>query len=219
MTNQPRMWHDSSAMIFWGILALTLFGLIASVLESLFGIFDGFFRILNHYADMTSQFGAGDNNLYKLVRIYENTTLSMRVFQILTIAGWIFYVYGLSRFRHAQTTERAADLTGRLYSACRLGLVSMLCYFLASWLGWFGVLFRLAGWILLLVSLFKFRGAFSRLTREESWNATAQRGAATLRTSYTLAIILQLFPLICGILLLFAFFGMASQLPSLLQNF
>lgn len=219
MTNQSRTWHDSSAMISWGILALTLFGLIASVLESIFGIFDGFFKLLNTYADMASQLGAGDNNFYKLIRIYENTTLSMRVFQILTIAGWVFYVYGLSRFRHAQTTERAAGLTGRLYSACWLGLVSMLCYFLASWLGWFGVLFRLTGWILLLVSLFKFRSTFSHLTREESWNATAQRGAATLRTSYTLAIILQFFPLICGIVLLFAFFGMASQLPSLLQNF
>lgn len=165
------------------------------------------------------QFGQENSGLSKIIEYYHNISTAMRIFEILTIGGWVMYIVGLYKFRKAQITERGQWLTGSLNSACWLGISAMFCYFIAGWLGLFGLVFRLAGWILNLISLFKFTSAFGKLSRENSWNERARRGAKNLKASYTFAVILQFFPIIFGIVLLFAVLGMASELPNIIQQF
>lgn len=218
LSSRIGLWRSSTGLIFWGIIALTLFGWFASISESIFGFLDIFFSMAEKYNDAVMQFGQTDSGLSNIIGYYRNTATVMRVFEILTIGGWVMYIVGLSQFRKSQISERGQWLTGNLNSACWLGLIAIFCYFIAGWLGLFGMLFRLAGWILNLISLFKFANAFSRLSREKSWDERARAGAGNLKTSYTFAIILQFFPIIFGIVILFALFGMASELPAIFNH-
>lgn len=215
----PSMqWRSSSAMIFWGVLVLTLFGWIASILESIFSIMDYTYKIVAGVGQTLTFYGEKADTYIAFLNAHSTVASSMRVFEVLTLGGWVVYVVGLSQFKTAQITERGRWLAGSLNTACWLGLISMLCYFLAGFAGWLGLLLRFIGWILLLVSLFKFRGASGKLSYEQSWNERAQSGARNLRLSYTVAIILQFFPLICGMVVLFVGFGMIGNIGGLLSN-
>lgn len=206
-------------MIFWGVLALTLFGWLSSILESVFEIFSIFFNFVGQYMDAMSQYGQVDERLVRVQNYYDNTAISMRLCEIFTIVGWVLYVVGLSKFKKSQISGRAYRLTGSLNTACWLGLSSMVCYFLAGFLGMLGFLFRFIGWVLILISLFKFRSAFDSLSWEKSWNNTARDGAKNLRLSYTLALVLMFFPLICGLVMFFVVLGSMSNIGSFIREF
>ncbi len=206
-------------MIFWGVLALTLFGWFASITESIYSVLGIFFNTVEKYADMAMQYGQQSEKVTKAIGYYHNVGAVMRIFEIITIVGWVIYVFGLSQFKSSQISERGRWLTGKLNSACWLGLSGMFCYFIAGFLGWFGLLFRFVGWILNLISLFKFAGAFSKLSREKSWNQHARQGAKNLNTSYTFAIILQFLPIIIGLVVLFVGIGMVGELPNIVNQF
>lgn len=215
-----REWRSSSSLIFWGVIVLTIFGCVASVFEFFFGIVNAFDNYLGSILDTASSFGVGSRSaaLSKFSALHDRMSLCTRLFEVLTVAGWIVYVVGLSRFRKAQTYDRVRWLTGSLYTACWLGLIGMACTFLGSFLGMFGLLFTFAGWVLDLISLFKFRSAFSQLATEGSWSDTARRGAGTLRTSYTFGIILAFFPLIVFISMLLISIGSISSLGGMMRG-
>lgn len=206
-------------MIFWGVLALTLFGWLSSILESVFEVFSIFFNFVGQYMDAMSQYGQVDERLVRVQNYYDNTAMSMRLCEIFTIVGWVLYVVGLSKFKKSQISGRAYRLTGSLNTACWLGLSSMVCYFLAGFLGMLGFLFRFIGWVLILISLFKFRSAFDSLSWEKTWNKPAREGAKNLRLSYTLALVLMFFPLICGLVMFFVVLGSMSNIGSFIREF
>lgn len=218
-SSRIQLWKTSTNLIFWGVLALTLFGWFAAISESIYSFLSIFFNIVERYSELAMQFGQENDKLSKAIGYYHNTATVMRIFEILSIAGWVMYVIGLSKFKNSQITERAQWLTGNLKSACWLGIAGIFCYFLAGFLGWFGFLFRFVGWILNLISLFKFAGAFNKLSREKSWNQHARQGAKNLKTSYTFAIILQFLPIIIGLIVLFVGIGMIGELPNIISSF
>lgn len=189
--------------------------------EFFFGIVNAVDNYFDNMLDAASSFGAGSRSegLSKFSALHERMTLSTRLFEVLTVAGWIVYVVGLSRFRNAQHTERSRWLTDSLYTACWLGLIGIACTFIGSFLGIFGLLFTFAGWILNLISLFKFRSAFNQLYIEEGWSDLARQGARTLRNSYTFGIILAFFPLIVFISMLLISIGSISSIGGMMHGF
>lgn len=206
-------------MIFWGVLVLTLFGWFASITESIFSTLSIVFNTAQNLSDLAREYGGYQNDkLSNAIGYYHNVGTTMRVFEVITIVGWIFYVIGLAKFRTSQISERGKWITGKLNSACWLGISGIFCYFIAGFLGWFGFLFRFIGWILNLISLFKFAGAFSKLSREKTWNQQARQGAKNLSTSYTFAIILQFLPIIIGLIVLFMGIGMIGELPNIISE-
>lgn len=216
-----REWRLSSSLIFWGVVVLTAFGCAASVFEFFFGIVNAVDSYLGSILDTASSFGFDSRSagLSKFSALHDRMSLCTRLFEVLTVAGWIVYVVGLSRFRTAQYTERGRWLTGSLYTACWLGLIGMACTFLGSFLGMFGLLFTFAGWVLNLISLFKFRSAFNQLYIEESWSDIARQGARTLRNSYTFGIIMAFFPLIVFLAMLLISIGSISSLGGMMRGF
>lgn len=214
-------WRSSSSLIFWGVVVLTVFGCAASVFEFFFGIVNAVDNYLGTILDTASSFGAGSHaeGLAKFSAVHDRMSVFTRLFEALTVAGWIVYVVGLSRFRNAQHTERGRWLTGSLYTACWLGLIGMACTFLGSFLGMFGLLFTFAGWVLNLISLFKFRSAFNQLYIEDSWTDMARQGARTLRNSYTFGIILAFFPLIVFLAMALISIGSISSLGGMMRGF
>ncbi len=206
-------------MIFWGVLVLTLFGWFASITESIYSFLGIVFNTAENLSDMAMQYADHQNEkLSKAIGYYDNVGTAMRIFEVITIAGWVFYVNGLSKLKTSQISEHGRWLTGKLNSACWLGISGILCYFIAGFLGWFGFLFRFVGWILNLISLFKFAGSFNKLSREKSWNQHARKGAKNLNTSYTFAIILQFLPIIIGLVVLFVGIGMIGDLPNIISE-
>ncbi len=214
-------WRSSSSLIFRGVVVLTVFGCAASVFEFFFGIVNAVDSYLGSILDTASSFGFDSRSagLSKFSALHDRMSLCTRLFEVLTVAGWIVYVVGLSRFRTAQYTERGRWLTGSLYTACWLGLIGMACTFLGSFLGMFGLLFTFAGWVLNLISLFKFRSAFNQLYIEESWSDIARQGARTLRNSYTFGIIMAFFPLIVFLAMLLISIGSISSLGGMMRGF
>lgn len=207
-------------MIFWGVLVLTLFGWFASITESIYSVLGIVFNTVENLSDMAKQYADFQNEkLSRAIGAYHNVGTAMRIFEVITIAGWVFYVIGLSKFKTSQISERSRWLTGKLNSACWLGISGILCYFIAGFLGWFGFLFRFVGWILNLISLFQFSGAFSKLSREKTWNQRARQGAKNLNTSYIFAIILQFLPIIIGLVVLFVGIGIIGELPNIISEF
>lgn len=213
-------WRSSTSMIFWGVLALTVFGCVASFCEFFFGIFDATRSWMDLAFETSSTWDSQTKTepFTPFYIIHGWLALWTRVFEALTIAGWIAYVIGLSNFRDAQSSDKGRWLTGSVYSACWLGLIGMACTFVGGFLGLFGLLFRFAGWVLNLISLFKFRGAFNRLNIEESWNSLARKGAGNLRSSYTLGIIIVFYPFIVFLVVLFLFIGSVSSFPDIANS-
>lgn len=205
-------------MIFCGVLALTIFGWFTAILEPIYTVFDTIYNIMTQARDVSPIIGVNDSST-KFLRIYGYITLTTRLFEIITLVGWVVYVVGLSQFRNAQVTRRGLRLSGSLNAACWLGLSAIFCSFIAGFLGMFGFLFRFIGWILMLISLFKFRRTFYELSWEDSWNKKAKTGAVSLKISYTLAIILEFYPLICGIMLFFTAIGAIGNFASAARDF
>lgn len=208
-------WHSSTSMIFWGVLALTIFGWATAILEPVYAVLNSIFSI----ASKAQEEIYVTDSLRTFLDIYDNVTTAMRIFEIMTLAGWVIYVIGLIQFKNAQVTRRALRLSGSLNIACWLGLSAIFCGFIAGFLGMFGLLFRFIGWVLMLISLFKFRSTFGKLSWEKSWNKKAQDGAAKAKTSYSLAIILEFFPLICGVVMSLVAFGAISSSYSIAKDF
>lgn len=211
-------WRPSTTMIFCGVLALTIFGWFTAILEPIYAALDAIFSITAKEQDISLLAVASDSTR-TFLRIYDNVAITTRIFQIITLAGWVVYVVGLSQFRNAQVTRRGLRLSGSLNAACWLGLSAIFCGFIAGFLGMFGFLFRFIGWILMLISLFKFRSTFYELSWEDSWNKKAKTGAVSLKISYTLAIILEFYPLICGIMLFFIALGAIGNPGSIANDF
>ena len=214
-------WRSSSSMIFWGVLTLTVFGCAASFCEFFFGILETAKGYLDSMSEVAASFGNQQHaeGFFKFYAMHGRLSFCTRAFEVLAIGGWVVYVVGLSKFRDAQPAEKGRWLTGSLYSACWLGLVGMACTFVGSFIGIFGLLFRFVGWVLSLISLFKFRGAFNHLSIEESWNSMAQRGAGNLRTSYTFGIIHAFYPIIIFLTILFIGLGSISNIPNITRGF
>lgn len=214
-------WRQSAATIFWGVLALTVFGCVASFCEFFFGIMStakGYLDLALEHVGLSGASGHAEG-LYKFFAVYNRMSAWTHLCEILTIGGWIAYIVGLSKFRNVQATQSGRWLAGNLYSACLLGLIAMACTFVGGFLGIFGMLFRFAGWILSLISLFKFRGAFNRLSIEESWDGLARKGAGNLRASYTFGIVLAFYPLIVFFVVLFVCLGSLGNLGNLTNSF
>lgn len=200
-TSQTRLWYSSTNMIFGGILTLTIFGWIAAILD-VFGMLSLFKNLAESLFYMIRPFAKFEDEAPEIYTKYNNIAATMRIFEIFTIIGWVLYVVGLSQFKKAQISERGFRYTSSLNTACWLGISSICCYFIGGFVGAFGILFNFTGWILSLISLFIFRSAFNKLSCEKSWNQKAQNGASTLCSSYTLAIILMVLPIICTIIML-----------------
>lgn len=218
-TSQTRLWYSSTNMIFWGILTLTIFGWVAAILEFVFGIYSIFFHFVDSFLSTLRQFGHSNNELSEIYTIYDNISVTMRIFEIFTIIGWVLYVVGLSQFKKAQISERGFRYTSSLNTACWLGISSICCYFIGGFVGAFGILFNFTGWILTLVSFFIFRSAFNNLSFEKSWNQKAQSGAGTLCSSYTLAIILMFLPIISTIIILSIIAGAVDNIVLFFKEF
>lgn len=222
--NQPSpiqaTWRSSTSMIFWGVLTLTVFGCAASFCEFFFGFSDAAKEWIDKAFDTAASLGNQTHaeGFFKFYAVHNRLALWTRTFEVLNIGGGIVYVIGLSKFRQAQTTDKGRWLTNSLYSACWLGLVGTGCTFIGGFLGMFGFLFRFIGWVLTLISLFKFRNAFNRLSVEDSWDSLAQRGAGNLRTSYTFGIILAFYPIIIFFTLLFIGLGSISNISSIAEG-
>ncbi len=221
LSSTSATWRSSTSMIFWGVLALTIFGCAASFCEFFFGILDNAKAHLDKLFDTAAYIGDQSHaeGFFKFYTVHGRLAIWTRAFEVLTIGGWIAYVIGLSKFRQTQSSNKGRWLTGNLYSACWLGLIAMACTFIGSFLGLFGLLLRFAGWILNLISLFKFRGAFNQLSIEDSWNNMARRGAGNLRTSYTFGIILVFYPIIIFLTVLFISLGSISNFSNIASNF
>lgn len=220
LSSRLQLWKTSTNMIFWGVLVLTLFGWFASLTESIYSVLSIVFDTAQNFSDMVREYSGYQNEkLSSAIGYYHNVGTAMRVFEIITIAGWVFYVIGLAKFKNSQISERGRWLTGKLNTACWLGISGIFCYFIAGFLGWFGFLFRFVGWILNLISLFMFSGSFSKLSREKTWNQHARQGAKNLNTSYTFAIILQFLPIIIGLVVLFVGIGIIGELPNIISEF
>lgn len=220
MYQRLQLWRESTNMIFWGVLVLTLFGWFATVAEFIYSVLGIVFNTAQNFSDMAREYGGYQNeNLSNALGYYNNIGTAMRIFEVFTMVGWVFYVVGLAKFKTSQISENGRWLTGKLNSACWLGISGIFCYFIAGFLGWFGLLFRFIGWILNLISLFIFAGAFSKLSREKTWNQHAHQGAKNLNTSYTFAIILQFLPIIIGLVFLFVGIGMIGELPNIISEF
>lgn len=205
-------------MIFWGVLALSIFGWVTALLEPVYTVLNSILNLASLANDGPLP-GYHTDSFSTFLKVYENVTTSMRIFEVFTIAGWVMYIIGLLQFKNAQVSQRGLRLSASLNTACWLGLAGIFCGFLAGFLGLFGLLFRLISWVLMLISLFKFRNTFSRLSWEKSWNHKAQNGASKLKTSYTFAIILEFFPLICSVVIFFVAFGAINSSSSIAREF
>ena len=222
--NQPSpiqtTWRSSTSMIFWGVLTLTVFGCAASFCEFFFGFIDAAKEWIDKAFDSAASFGNQTHaeGFFKFYAVHDRLAIWTRAFEVLNIGGWIVYVIGLSLFKQAQSADKGQWLTNSLYSACWLGLVGIGCTFVGGFLGLFGSLFRFIGWVLTLISLFKFRGAFNRLSVEDSWDSLARRGAGNLRSSYTFGIILAFYPIIIFLALLFIGLGSISNISNVAEG-
>ncbi len=221
LSSNSAAWRSSTSMIFWGVLALTVFGCAASFCGFFFSIIDTAKGYLDSLSDVAASFGDQSHaeGFFKFYAVHGRLSFCTRIFEVLAIGGWVAYVLGLSKFRDTQSTEKGRWLTGSLYSACWIGLAGMACTFIGSFLGMFGLLFRFVGWVLNLISLFKFRGAFNHLCIEETWNSLAQRGAGNLRASYIFGIILAFYPIIVFLTVLFIGLGSISNFSNIVSSF
>lgn len=209
-------WRSSTSLIFWGVIALTVLGCAASVFEFIFSIINSIFSYIGTALDLAG--GSSSSSSNPLIAVHDRLAVWTRIVEVLTIGGWVAYVMGISKFRLAQLSDKARWLTSSLYTACWLGLIAMGCSFIGSFLGMFGLFFTFAGWVLNLISLFKFYGAFNQLSIEETWNDLAKRGARNLKKSYTCGIVLAFMPLIVTISSVMIILGSIGSAGSALRD-
>ena len=197
LTRLNEKWKSSTTLIFWGVLALTVFGWIAGVFE----YFSSIFVLINNVLDLGASYLGGTEEVTKLQQVVNGFFNGLRIFQWLTIAGWVAYIIGLSDFKNAQLTGNAKSRVSSLNTACWLGLIAIFLSFLASISPLpIYILLQITAWILTLVSYMKFRSNFGALQFEESWNERAQRGASSLKWSATYNLWLMLMPFVIFII-------------------
>lgn len=202
-------WRGSAGLVFWGVMILTFFGWFAGAMEWIYSGLSAALEFLISYLPYL------DRDPSDIQNFKDNLEGVMRVFEIGTVIGWIMYVVGLARFRHAQLTGEALWATSGLYTACWLGLISMLLTFLASCMPW-GTAWLLSfpAWVLLIVSYSKFASRFGYLRYEASWSERAQRGADRLRRSARYNIFLLCYPIICVMVMAVVAFALFSAMQN-----
>lgn len=191
--NQSNLsqWRQSTNLIFWGILILSLCGWIASFL----GYFTGVADIIDGFYSAASQISGKPKESMPFVSGFYT---AYYLFQTITLAGWAMYLAGLSKFRSVQPTENTRRFTGRLNTACWLGVAAIVIGLINGMMNWiFMILFMVIGWVLTLISYITFMNAFGELKHCEEWNGHAQSGAGKLRLSASLNIWLIFWPVIC----------------------
>lgn len=186
-------WRTWTTLIFWGVVALTVFGWFAGFLE----LFTGITGSIQPVLDMASEFGQTTDQMAYVNEFLRGFNQTLGIFEFLTFASWVVYLVGLYKFRDAQTTTSAAAGVKAINNACWTGLVAMAFSMFAVWSPLFvGLVFRFAGWIIGLVSYFMFRSAFRSMESEAGWNELARRGATLLRKSANYGVWLQFMPII-----------------------
>ncbi len=185
-------WRTWSTLIFWGVVALTVFGWIAGFLE----LFSGIANTLQGIMNNISQFGMM-SNLDAIQEYLDGFRSLLTTTEFLTLAGWVTYLLGLYRFRDGQTSRNAVNAVRRVNNACWVGIISVAISFIASLSPWIiSLFFSFIAWIIATISYFMFRSAFRDLETQPAWNEKAQQGARLLRKSANFNIWLQFMPLI-----------------------
>lgn len=213
--SENRMsWRQYTSLILWGIVALSVFGCVASIMEYLRWLPD----LLMNITGMFSGIGEPDvlEEMQSMLAVFYN---SLRIVEILTLVGWLMYLYGVYKFRGVQPTRDTERLVGSVNTACWVGVVSVFLTFLSTIVWWIvALLFSIIAWILLLVSYCMFMGAFGGLRDSEDWDDRARRGAGNLRKSACYNIWLMVFPVVVFLVLLatvaVAWMDVKSQMPS-----
>lgn len=199
-------WHSWSTLIFWGIVALAIFGWIAGLFE----LFSGLVQTVQGIVCKIGEFGAlgGLDGMTEIQEYLDGFNTLMSTFEFLTIASWAVYLFGLYKFRYAQTTVSAVGDVKRINNAAWVGLVAAFFVIVAGWAPWFMAwAFRFISWIIATISYFMFRSAFRDLESEQGWSGKAQKGATLLRKSATINIWLQFIPMIVFVIALIVIFG------------
>lgn len=192
-TTKMTEWRRWSTIIFWGVVALTVFGWFAGFME----LFTGITSTIQSVLGMMSGVGQMTDQMEYVNQFLSNFNQALGIFEFLTFASWVAYLVGLYKFRDAQTTMSAVAGVKAINNACWTGLVAVLFAMLAVWSPWIvGLILRFIGWIIGLVSYFMFRSAFRTMESESAWNEMARRGAVLLRKSANYNIWLQFMPII-----------------------
>lgn len=195
MTNiidKKAEWRSWSTLIFWGVVALTIFGWIAGVFE----FFSGIVQTAQGIISKVGQYGELDG-ISTIQEYLDGFNTLMSTFEFLVIASWTVYLFGLYKFRFAQTSASSLACVKRINSAAWVGLVGAFFVMVAGWSPWFMAWgFRFISWIFATVSYFMFHSAFRDLECESAWSKMAQRGALLLRKSANYNIWLQFMPII-----------------------
>lgn len=196
-------WRSWSTLIFWGVVALTIFGWIAGSFE----LFSGIVQAIQGIVSKVGQYGEIDG-ISMIQEYLDGFNTLMSTFEFLTIASWAVYLFGLYKFRFSQTSTSAENNIRRVNHAAWVGIAAAFFVIVAGWAPWFMAwVFRLISWIFATISYFMFRSAFRDLESESAWSDKAQRGASLLRKSANYNIWLQFMPiiiLVIGLIVLMA---------------
>lgn len=192
-------WRTWSTLIFWGVVALSVFGWFAGFME----MFSGITSAVQSVLGMMSEFGQMNDQLSYVQDFLDSFAQTLGIFEFLTFASWVVYLVGLYKFRAAQTTLSAVAGVKAINNACWTGLVAMAFAMFAAWAPWLvGLILGFIGWVVSLVSYFMFRSAFRTMESERGWNELARRGATLLRKSANFNIWLQVMPIIVVLVVL-----------------
>lgn len=196
--NNKAEWRSWSTLIFWGVVALTIFGWIAGIFE----LFSGLAQAVQSIVNTVGQFGLLDD-VAAIQESLDGFNTLMSTFEILTILSWAVYLFGLYKFRYAQASASAKECVRRVNNAAWVGVVAAFFVIVAGWAPWFMAwVFRFISWIFATISYFMFRSAFRDLESEETWSVMARKGASLLRKSANYNIWLQFMPLIIFVIAL-----------------
>lgn len=213
MMDKKAEWRSWSTLIFWGVVALTVFGWIAGLFE----LFSGLVQTVQGIMSKIGEFGAlgGLDGMTEIQEYLDGFNTLMSTFEFLTIASWAIYLFGLYKFRYAQTTVSGVGDVKRINNAAWVGLVAAFFVIVAGWTPCFMAwAFRFISWIIATISYFMFRSAFRDLESEQGWSDKAQRGATLLRKSATINIWLQFIPMIVFVIALIVILGTYQSIIS-----
>lgn len=107
-------WRTCTTLIFWGVVALTVFGWFAGFLE----LFTGITGSIQPVLDMASEFGQTTDQMAYVNEFLRGFNQTLGIFEFLTFASWVVYLVGLYKFRDAQTTTSAAAGVKAINNAC-----------------------------------------------------------------------------------------------------
>lgn len=210
METRLSVWQRWSGMIFWSIIALTVFGWLAGVFQYFVALFSVLPSIA-HGIELLGETGLADS----AQSIYSMVEKPFIGFQSVCLICWILYLVGIYRFREVQSSESSTENVKQISKACWFGIAGLACSFIAMFMpygaGW---LFSLPGWILTLFSYIFLKEAFGSLAEEETWSARARKGASQLKRSAGYNIKLMLYPFIALMVMVFTGFVLYAMLGS-----